>query len=170
MTAMTVDSVSVDSFPADSFPATRPALAAPEPSVPVRGDVAAPATSNGRYAGVATMFGSAVSSQVGAAVGSVAFPVIGPVGVVAVRQYVAALVLLAVGRPRLRSFTGAQWRPVVLLGARGQGKSHLLAALYHLFTNPTAGRQWLTDWSAQLSRPDIAALTLRTDCCASTEK
>ena len=32
-----------------------------------------------------------------------------------------------------------QSRPVVLLGARGQGKSHLLAALYHLCTN-AAGR------------------------------
>jgi inner membrane transporter RhtA len=65
---------------------------------------------------VATMLGSGLSSQIGAAVGSLAFPVIGPVGVVAVRQYVAALVLLAVGRPRVRSFTAAQWRPVLLLG------------------------------------------------------
>ena len=32
-----------------------------------------------------------------------------------------------------------QSRPVVLLGARGQGKSHLLAALYHLCTNAEAG-------------------------------
>ena len=30
-----------------------------------------------------------------------------------------------------------QSRPVVLLGDRGQGKSHLLAALYHLFTSPS---------------------------------
>ena len=33
-----------------------------------------------------------------------------------------------------------QSRPVVLLGDRGQGKSHLLAALYHLCTNPEAGQ------------------------------
>nr|WP_223736845.1 EamA family transporter [Streptomyces purpurogeneiscleroticus] len=61
------------------------------------------------------MAASGLSNQVGAAVGSLAFPVLGPVGVVAVRQYVAALVLLAVGRPRLRAFTWRQWWPVLLL-------------------------------------------------------
>ncbi|MEU7742154.1 EamA family transporter [Nonomuraea sp. NPDC049158] len=60
-----------------------------------------------------TMAGSSLSNQVGAAIGALAFPVLGPVGVVAVRQYVAAFVLLAVGRPRLRDFTWAQWRPVL---------------------------------------------------------
>ncbi|CCA53441.1 EamA family transporter [Streptomyces venezuelae] len=66
-------------------------------------------------AGVAAMLGSGLSNQIGAATGSLAFPVLGPVGVVAVRQYVAAAVLLAVGRPALRSFTWQQWRPVILL-------------------------------------------------------
>ncbi|MEV7437819.1 EamA family transporter [Streptomyces griseoviridis] len=61
------------------------------------------------------MAGSGLSNQTGAAIGSLAFPVIGPVGVVAVRQYVAAVVLLAVGRPRLRSFTWRQWWPVLAL-------------------------------------------------------
>ncbi|MFJ9376310.1 EamA family transporter [Streptomyces sp. NPDC101455] len=65
--------------------------------------------------GVATMAGSGLSNQLGAAIGSLAFPVIGPVGVVAVRQYVAAVVLFAVGRPRLREFTWRQWWPVLLL-------------------------------------------------------
>ena len=36
-----------------------------------------------------------------------------------------------------------QSRPVVLLGSRGQGKSHLQAALYHLCTNGDAGHAWL---------------------------
>ncbi|MFD8159732.1 EamA family transporter [Streptomyces malaysiensis] len=65
-----------------------------------------------RFAGVATMVASGLSNQTGAAIGSHAFPVLGPLGVVAVRQYVAAIVLLAVGRPRLRAFTWWQWRPV----------------------------------------------------------
>ncbi|WP_405895009.1 EamA family transporter [Streptomyces sp. NBC_01527] len=64
---------------------------------------------------MAAMFGSGLSNQTGAAIGSLAFPVLGPVGVVAARQYVAAIVLLAVGRPRLRSFTWRQWWPVLLL-------------------------------------------------------
>ncbi len=38
-----------------------------------------------------------------------------------------------------------QSRPVVLLGARGQGKSHLLAALYHLSTSAEAGHKWMAE-------------------------
>ncbi|WP_055551970.1 DMT family transporter [Streptomyces sp. NBRC 110028] len=66
-------------------------------------------------AGVLTMAGSGLSNQTGAAIGSLAFPVLGATGVVAVRQYVAAIVLLAVGRPRWRTFTKEQWGPVLLL-------------------------------------------------------
>ena len=68
-------------------------------------------------AGIATMMTSALSTQLGAATGSLAFPMLGPVGVVAVRQWVAGIVLLAVGRPRIRSFTWSQWWPVLLLAA-----------------------------------------------------
>ena len=63
------------------------------------------------------MFGGALSNQLGAATGALAFGVIGPAGVVAIRQWIAGIVLLAAGRPRWRSFTGAQWRPVLLLAA-----------------------------------------------------
>ncbi len=74
-----------------------------------------PPPTPGRLTGVATMIGSGLSNQTGAAVGALAFPVLGPLGVVAVRQYVAAVVLLAVARPRLRGFTRRQWWPVLLL-------------------------------------------------------
>jgi inner membrane transporter RhtA len=63
------------------------------------------------------MLGGALSNQLGAATGALAFGTIGPAGVVAVRQWIAAVVLLAAGRPRWRSFTGAQWRLVLLLAA-----------------------------------------------------
>ncbi|MCZ2839707.1 EamA family transporter [Modestobacter sp. VKM Ac-2985] len=69
----------------------------------------------GAGAGVALMFGSALANQVGAAVGALAFPVIGAVGVVAVRQWVAGIVLVGVVRPRPWRLTAAQWRPVLLL-------------------------------------------------------
>ena len=62
------------------------------------------------------MLGSAASNQVGAAVGAHAFPTIGPAGVVAVRQFVAAAVLLPVARPNLRRLTWSQWWPALLLG------------------------------------------------------
>ncbi len=84
---------------------------APVPAVP--GEPAG----RGRLASaVLTMLGSAVSTQIGAGVGAHAFPVIGPAGVVAVRQLVAASVLLPVARPPLHRFTWAQWRPTLLLG------------------------------------------------------
>ncbi|MFE9579959.1 DMT family transporter [Nocardia sp. NPDC006044] len=87
-------------------PATRPADGT---SRPTHGGVP--------MAGVGTMLASGLSTQLGAAIGSLAFPVLGPVGVVAVRQCVAAVVLLAVGRPRVRSFTRGQWGPVLVLAA-----------------------------------------------------
>ncbi|HET7665214.1 MAG TPA: EamA family transporter [Mycobacterium sp.] len=71
----------------------------------------------GRVTGVALMLGSALSTQTGAAVGALAFPVIGPVGVVAIRQWVAGAILLLVGRPRLREFNRTQWVPVTGLAA-----------------------------------------------------
>src|SRR4029077_5468749 len=57
------------------------------------------------------------SNQLGAATGALAFGVIGPAGVVAVRQWIAAIGLLGTGRPRWRAFSWAQWRPVLLLAA-----------------------------------------------------
>ncbi|TDV42226.1 EamA family transporter [Actinophytocola oryzae] len=67
--------------------------------------------------GSALMLGSGLSNQVGAAVAALAFPVLGPVGVVAVRQWTAAAVLVTAGRPRIRAFTAGQWRPVLGLAA-----------------------------------------------------
>jgi inner membrane transporter RhtA len=66
---------------------------------------------------IATMLGSALSSQVGAAAGAHAFAAIGPAGVVAVRQIVAAAVLLPIARPSIRRMTWAQWWPTLSLAA-----------------------------------------------------
>jgi inner membrane transporter RhtA len=65
--------------------------------------------------GTATMLVGAGSSQIGAALAVNAFSAIGPVGVVAVRQVVAAAVLMPVARPPVRRLTRAQWWPVLLL-------------------------------------------------------
>jgi inner membrane transporter RhtA len=67
--------------------------------------------------GVLTMTGSGISTQVGAGIGAHAFSAVGPAGVVAVRQLVAAAVLLPVARPPLHRFTWRQWWPTLLLGA-----------------------------------------------------
>ncbi len=68
-----------------------------------------------RLTGIALMTGSAASNQLGAATAALAFPVLGPAGVVAVRQWVAGVVLLITVRPKFASFTRAQWRPVLAL-------------------------------------------------------
>lgn len=67
--------------------------------------------------GLLTMTGAGLSNQLGAGIGAHAFPVIGPAGVVAVRQLVAAAVLLPAARPPFHRFTWRQWWPVLLLGA-----------------------------------------------------
>ena len=51
--------------------------------------------------------------------------------------------------------------PVVIIGARGQGKSHLMAALSHMHQDKDATVNWLNDWSARLKNPDIAGLKLQ---------
>jgi inner membrane transporter RhtA len=61
------------------------------------------------------MTGSAASNQLGAATAALAFPALGPAGVVAIRQWVAGGLLLGAVRPRFRSFTWRQWRPVLAL-------------------------------------------------------
>lgn len=76
-------------------------------------DGGAPGRGGSGRVGAALMLGSGLSNQIGASVAALAFPVVGPAGVVAIRQWVAAGVLWAVGRPRPRSFTAAQWRPVL---------------------------------------------------------
>src|SRR5215472_13644229 len=68
-----------------------------------------------RLTGIALMTGSAASNQFGAATAALAFPILGPAGVVAVRQWVAGVLLLTAARPRFASFTRQQWRPVLAL-------------------------------------------------------
>lgn len=65
--------------------------------------------------GTATMLASASSMQLGAALAVNAFAAMGPAGVVAVRQVVAAAVLMPAARPPVRRLTWAQWWPVLLL-------------------------------------------------------
>ena len=62
-----------------------------------------------------------------------------------------------------------QARPVVLLGGRGQGKSHLMAALWHAIKDPAEATRWLADWAAKLNRPELKSLKFRTDFCVIAE-
>src|SRR5690242_10218748 len=52
-------------------------------------------------------------------------------------------------------------RPVVFIGERGQGKSHLMAVLYHALTDGSTTQKWLNEWAGRLQNPKVAKLSLR---------
>ena len=51
-------------------------------------------------------------------------------------------------------------RPVVVIGERGLGKSHLMAALYHAVNDTTSTRAWLNSWAITLGDPQISRIAL----------
>lgn len=62
-------------------------------------------------------------------------------------------------------------RPVVLVGERGQGKSHLVAVLHHALHDRTgAVRQWLAHWARRFNRPALAELPLRAPLAVISEE
>lgn len=54
-----------------------------------------------------------------------------------------------------------QGRPVVVIGERGLGKSHLMAALYHAVNDAASTGAWLNSWGATLGDPLIGKIALR---------
>lgn len=54
-----------------------------------------------------------------------------------------------------------QGRPVVVIGERGLGKSHLMAALYHAVNDAASTGGWLNSWSSTLGDPNIGKIALR---------
>jgi len=54
-----------------------------------------------------------------------------------------------------------QGRPVVVIGERGLGKSHLLAALYHAVNDAASTGAWLNSWATTLGDPSIGKIALR---------
>lgn len=63
----------------------------------------------------------------------------------------------------LEALGPGQARPAVLIGERGQGKSHLMAVLHHALTSPEPTRAWLQTWAGFLGNAKIADLPLRTE-------
>ena len=56
-----------------------------------------------------------------------------------------------------------QGRPVVIIGERGLGKSHLMAALYPAVNDPASTGAWLKSWATTLGEPHIGEIPLRND-------
>jgi inner membrane transporter RhtA len=74
------------------------------------------ARSDGRLAGLLFAVASSISNQAGAGIGSLAFPAIGPLGVVAVRQFVTAIIFVIICRPNWRRLSRQDWLYTTLLG------------------------------------------------------
>lgn len=51
-------------------------------------------------------------------------------------------------------------RPIVLMGDRGRGKSHIMAVMHHAIQSPDFVEQWLKDWGARLGNEDLKSLEL----------
>ena len=60
-------------------------------------------------------------------------------------------------------------RPVVFIGERGQGKSHLMAVLYHALNDHDATAKWLATWADRLNNPKVANLPIRSGMYVITE-
>lgn len=54
-----------------------------------------------------------------------------------------------------------QGRPVVVIGERGLGKSHLMAALFHAVNDPASTGDWLKSWASTLGDPKVGEIALR---------
>lgn len=65
--------------------------------------------------------------------------------------------------------TGAQGRPLVFLGPRGRGKSHIMALLHHAMESPDRVGTWAGDWGAKPGFGPLASLVLPKGFIAITE-
>jgi inner membrane transporter RhtA len=99
----------------------RPVCSAFATAAPVGGGARA-----GGAGAVGLVLGGALSVQFGAAIAALLFPRVGVSGVVTLRLVVAAVVLLAVCRPRLRGHSGRDWLLVAGFGTALAGMNSLI--------------------------------------------
>jgi hypothetical protein len=52
-------------------------------------------------------------------------------------------------------------RPIVLMGGRGQGKSHIIAACHHVLASPDSAKHWLDEWAQHLGNSHLSQIKLR---------
>lgn len=65
--------------------------------------------------------------------------------------------------------TGAKGKPIVFLGQRGRGKSHIMALLHHAFESPAKVEGWTREWGIQPGFQSLAGLTLQRGFVAISE-
>jgi hypothetical protein len=52
-------------------------------------------------------------------------------------------------------------RPIVMMGQRGSGKSHIMALVHHAFVSPDVVEAWARSWGQKISAEKLAALKLQ---------
>jgi hypothetical protein len=50
--------------------------------------------------------------------------------------------------------------PIVLMGDRGRGKSHIMAVMHHAINSPDVVGEWVEGWSAKLSQKDLQGMSI----------
>ena len=59
--------------------------------------------------------------------------------------------------------------PVVLMGGRGKGKSHLMAVMHHAINSPEVTENWLNNWADTLSDESLRNITIAKGFAAISE-
>ncbi|MGC9196222.1 MAG: hypothetical protein ACP5IL_12320 [Syntrophobacteraceae bacterium] len=50
--------------------------------------------------------------------------------------------------------------PILLMGDRGRGKSHIMAVMHHAIESPGIVEDWLKDWGERLGSPELKSIEL----------
>ncbi|MEQ8694233.1 MAG: DUF499 domain-containing protein [Gammaproteobacteria bacterium] len=56
-----------------------------------------------------------------------------------------------------------QSRPVVIIGSRGLGKSHLMAAISQMLRDPEAGETWCHEWATSIQNDLLTKISFRSE-------
>jgi hypothetical protein len=70
----------------------------------------------------------------------------------------------------INGISSGQNKPIVLMGGRGQGKSHIIAAAHHVLASPQAAKSWLNQWSQNFGNKKLMQINLRSDFRVITEQ
>ena len=60
-------------------------------------------------------------------------------------------------------------RPIVLMGDRGRGKSHIMAVMHHAIAHTAQVQAWARNWGFELDIPWLRDISLQTGFVAITE-
>ncbi|MFD9329683.1 DMT family transporter [Streptomyces sp. NPDC060065] len=102
-----------------NLPSADVATTATEPAVATAAAAAASTEGSGRWGSLGPLglvLAGGISVQFGGALAVTLMPRVGALGVVALRLAVAAIVLLAVCRPKVRGYSRADWGTIVVFG------------------------------------------------------